>query len=486
MIELPTPYEMSLADRKTAEAGTSIATLMERAGYAVADLIAAEVGHGARIAVLAGPGDNGGDAFVAARILRERGYHVALVDLAGEAGSDAARAARTAYRGPHIEPDGPEIDEAGVVIDGLFGGGLSRDIEGVFAALIERVNAADGRVFAIDLPSGIDGATGAVRGVAIRAHRTITFERRKPGHLLMPGRAHCGRVSVASIGIDPATIAELGCRTFANEPDLWKAARPTLAAAGHKYDRGHAIVLSGPMTQTGAARLSAMAALRAGAGLVTLASPGEALLVNACHLTTVMLAKVDDADELGALLSDTRKNVVCLGPGLDPDEATRAKATAALASEAAVVLDAGAVTAFAGMAGALAEAIGTSRAVLTPHEGEFGRVFSKDGDKLARARAAAEQSGAVIVLKGRDTVIAAPDGRAAINTNAPPYLATAGSGDVLCGIVTGFLAQGVPPFEAAAMAVFLHGETASRVGPALIADDLIGGLKASRVAFDGF
>nr|WP_245943941.1 NAD(P)H-hydrate dehydratase [Acuticoccus kandeliae] len=483
-MELPTPAEMGLADKRTAEAGTPIAVLMDRAGYAVADLVAAEIRHGARIVVLAGPGDNGGDAFVAARVLRERGYHVALVDLSKGAGSDAARGAHARYRGEVIAADDPSVTRATVVVDGLFGGGLARDIEGEFADLVERVNGSGARIFAIDLPSGIDGATGAVRGVAIRAYRTITFERRKPGHLLVPGRAHAGRVSVADIGIKDETIAGTGCRTFANEPPLWRDARPRLADAGHKYDRGHAVILSGPMTQTGAARLAAMAALRAGAGLVTMASPTEALAVNAAHLTTVMLTPVDDADGLTALLSDTRKNAVCLGPGLPPDGATRALAEAALAAEAAAVLDAGAITAFREDGAGLARAIGASRAVLTPHEGEFARVFPGEGDKLTRARRAAEASGAVVVLKGQDTVIAAPDGRAAINANAPPYLATAGAGDVLAGLVTAFLAQGAPPFEAAAMGVFLHGEAATRAGPALIAEDLLDAMRLTRAAFD--
>lgn len=483
MIELLTPEEMAAADRMTVEAGTPIATLMERAGYAVADAVAAETTFGVRIVAVAGPGDNGGDAFVAARVLAERGYDVTVVDLAGEGGKADATVARAACRAERIGIDDPRLARADIVIDGLFGAGLSRDVEGPFAAAVAAMNGSRGRVFAVDIPSGIDGVTGAVRGVAVEAARTVTFARRKPGHLLHPGRAHAGRLSVADIGIRDRTIAATGCRTFANEPALWRAARPALAAAGHKYDRGHAVVLSGPMAATGAARLAATAALRAGAGLVTLASPPDALLVNACHLTTVMLAKVDGPEAFEAFLSDRRRNAVCLGPGLPADGETAAMAETALASGAAVVLDAGAVVAFAGAADRLAAAV-RGPVVMTPHEGEFARVFGGGGDKLARARAAAAETGAVMLLKGADTVIATPDGRAAINHNAPRWLATAGSGDVLAGLATAFLAQGVPAFEAATMAAFLHGEAGTRAGPGLIADDLLAVLQATRAAFD--
>jgi hydroxyethylthiazole kinase-like uncharacterized protein yjeF len=483
MIELLTPAEMAEADRLTVEAGTPIATLMERAGYAVADAIAAECTYGVRIVVVAGPGDNGGDAFVAARVLADRGFAVAVVDMAGEGGREAARAARASYRRERIDLLHPAVARADIVIDGLFGAGLTRDVEGPFRVAVEAMNASRGRVFAVDIPSGIDGATGAVRGIAVEAARTVTFARGKPGHYLYPGRAHAGRVTIADIGIRDGAIAATGCRTVLNGPALWRTAVPRLASAGHKYDRGHAVVLSGPMLATGAARLAATAALRAGAGLVTLASPPDALLVNAAHLTTVMLARVDGPEAFADHLSDRRRNAVCLGPGLPPDEETAAMAEAALAAGAAVVLDAGAVVAFAGAVGRLAAAI-RGPAVLTPHEGEFARVFGGEGDKLTRARRAAAETGAVVLLKGADTVVAAPDGRAAINANAPAWLATAGSGDVLAGIVTAFLAQGAPPFEAAAAAVFLHGDAGRHAGPALIADDLLAALKPARAALD--
>ncbi|GAB5377070.1 MAG: hypothetical protein AcusKO_35320 [Acuticoccus sp.] len=317
-----------------------------------------------------------------------------------------------------------------------------------------------------------------MEGPAIRAHRTVTFERRrKPAHPSPAARrAHAGKVRVAPIGISVAALAGTGSATFANAPALWAGSVPRLAEAGHKYSRGHAVVLSGPMTATGAARLSAEAALRAGAGLVTVASPADALLVNACHLTTVMLRRADGPDALAEMLADTRLNAICLGPGLPPGQATAAMVAAALAAPAAVVLDAGALSSFAGTPGRLAQGI-AGPVVLTPHEGEFARLFGREGDKLADTRRAAALSGAVVIHKGPDTVIAAPDGRAAINDNAPPFLATAGTGDVLAGIVTALLAQGLAPFEAAAMAVWLHGEAATEAGRGMIADDLLVALR---------
>lgn len=484
-LALPTPAEFTKIEQAAVLAGTDIATLMAHAGRAVADIAARNAPAGAPVVVLAGPGNNGGDAFVAARHLLEGGFPVSVVDLSGGQGQGAAAAAREAYIGPIVGPDDPVVDQAEMVVDGLFGGGLARDVGGAFATLIARVNRRHRESVAIDVPSGVDGASGEIRGIALAARRTVTFQRRRAGHLLMPGRELCGEVIVADIGIDDEAVATAGCRTFVNAPGLWRAARPILAGAGHKYDRGHAVVVSGPMAATGAARMAAGAALRTGAGLVTVASPSDALLVNAMHLTAVMLVRADGPDGLAAVLADRRRNAVCLGPGLPAEEATRELVSVACGSGAGVVLDAGALSAFADDAAGLAAAIGSARAVITPHEGEFARVFGRGAaSKLERARQAAAQSGAVVVLKGPDTVVAAPDGRAAICENAPPWLATAGAGDVLAGMITAFLAQGVATFEAASMGVWLHGDVAQRVGPALIATDLIANIRTARAAFD--
>lgn len=482
MIELLSNAEMAKADRLTIAGGTAGMMLMERAGAAVADAVAARHPVGSEVAVLAGPGNNGGDGFVAARLLAQRGFNVRLM-LAGEVShlkGDAASAAAKWER-PIAQPHRDGFASASVVVDALFGAGLDRPVEGQAWDMIEAMNAQPAPVLAVDLPSGINGSTGAVMGVAVNAAQSVTFFCKKVGHVLLPGRLHCGRVSVADIGIPATVLPEIGVKTFENVPALWRALFSRPEIDGHKYDRGHAVVVSGPVWSTGAARLAARAALRAGAGLVTIASSRDALTVNAAASLAVMVRPVDGAEELAQFLADRRLNAVALGPGLGVGAATCEAVLAALSGERAVVLDADAITSFVTEPARLAKALrarGNRPTVMTPHEGEFHRYFgalderTKAGSKLDRARLAASLAGAIVVLKGADTVVAAPDGRAAIAANAPAYLATAGAGDVLTGVVAGLVAQGMPAFEAAAAAVWLHGEAARAVGPGLISEDL--------------
>lgn len=694
MLELLTAAEMGRADRLAAEAGVPGTTLMENAGRAVAEAARALVPDGP-VLVLAGPGNNGGDGFVAARLLAASGRETRLALLGDPARlrGDAA-IARDRWPGPIEDaaalaatlaaalspaappPAGPPAAAAPfaaaqptaatlptaalptstlpastqpaaralpapapslaaaafppagrpasappattpaatpisppaptLVIDALFGAGLTRPLEGAAAALVAAINAGPAAVLSVDLPSGL-GDDGAPAGPCVEADATVTFFRLKPAHLLYPGRALCGPVTLADIGVPETVLAAIAPGAWENGPALWSAALPRPGRDAHKYRRGHALVVSGPATRTGAARLAAGAALRL-AGLVTLASPTEALAVNAAHLTAVMLRAADGADGLATLLEDRRFTAACLGPGLaappdgapaahpdrtmpapgqnaalaatsahsliadlganpatpvpaaaptpaeapapghiagaganaaapaaDPTAAPalgaiggagdasipgavadplpasnpsptsnpspgpvagpgaspaapsfgtappeRAAVLAALAAHPALVLDADALTAFAGDPETLFAAIRTRAApvVLTPHDGEFARLFPDiAGSRLARARAAAALSGATVVLKGADTVIAAADGRAAINANAPPWLATAGSGDVLAGVATGLLAQGAPGFEAAAAAVWLHGAAGTAAGPGLTAEDLAPALR---------
>ena len=481
MIELLTAAQMGEADRRTILAGTPGIDLMEAAGRAVADAAAALTAPGGEVAVVCGPGNNGGDGFVAARLLAERGYRVRAL-LLGERATLRADAAEAARRwGREIAPAAPAaVRDAPVIVDALFGAGLSRPVEGAARALIEAINARGRPTLAVDLPSGVNGDTGAVLGAAVRADETVTFFRRKPGHLLLPGRLHCGRVRCADIGIRPEVLAFIQPTAFANQPALWAESLPTPRIDGHKYVRGHAVVVSGGLATTGAARLAARGALRAGAGLVTLASPREALAVNAAASLAVMVRPVDGAAELSALLADRRLNAVVLGPGGGIGPALREAVAVALDGARAVVLDADALTSFAGRAAELAGLLRgrAASAVLTPHEGEFARLFSSMPEvvtttsKLEKARAAAKTLGAIVLLKGPDTVVAAPDGWAAISENAPPWLATAGAGDVLAGMIAGLLAQGMPGFKAAAAAAWLHGEAANLFGLGMISEDL--------------
>ncbi|MGO8912513.1 MAG: NAD(P)H-hydrate dehydratase [Bradyrhizobium sp.] len=480
-MEVLTTAEMERADRLTIAAGTPGFALMMSAGQAVAEA-AMDFAEEGPILVVAGPGNNGGDGFVAAAELAARGREVSVILLCERDSlqGDAALAAR-GWKYPVLPFNSHAIGRPALIIDALFGAGLDRTVTGEPLEMIEAINANGAPVLAVDLPSGINGTTGAVMGVAVRATETVTFFRRKPAHLLLPGRIHCGRVRVADIGIDAGVLREIQPRTFENIPSLWRQWFPVPRIDGHKYDRGHVVVVSGGLAATGAARLSARGSLRAGAGLVTLASPRDALAVNASALSAVMVRAVDTVVEFAEMLGDKRFNTCVIGPGAGVGGRTRDFVLTAMSAKRGVVLDADALTSFADGPDRLFEAIKDSpdpQVILTPHEGEFPRLFSDISNKhplrskLGRVRAAAERSGAVVLLKGPDTVVASPEGRAAIAANAPPWLATAGAGDVLSGMISGLLAQGVPAFEAASIGVWMHGEAAREAGPGLIAEDL--------------
>jgi hydroxyethylthiazole kinase-like uncharacterized protein yjeF len=495
-MEVLTTTEMERADRLTITAGTPGFALMMSAGQAVAEAAMGLVEEGP-ILVVAGCGNNGGDGFVAAAELAARGRDVSVILLCERDSlqGDAALAAR-GWKYPVLPFNPQAIGKPALIIDALFGAGLNRPVKGDPLEMIEAVNANGAPVLAVDLPSGINGTTGAVMGAAINAVETVTFFRRKPAHLLMPGRKHCGRVRVADIGIDPLVLDEIRPQTSENVPQSWQRAFPVPDIDGHKYARGHAVVLSGELASTGAARLAARGALRVGAGLVTVASPRDALAVNAAALTAIMLRAVDTVVEFADMLGDRRLSSVVIGPGAGVSARTRDLVHTALSAKRGLVLDADALTSFAEAPERLFEAIKAAEdahVVLTPHEGEFPRLFSDISNKhpgrskLERVRDAAERAGAVVLLKGPDTVVASPDGRASIASNAPPWLATAGAGDVLAGMIAGMLAQGVPAFEAACIGVWMHGEAAGEAGPGLIAEDLPEVLPAVfRRLYDGF
>jgi hydroxyethylthiazole kinase-like uncharacterized protein yjeF len=473
---LVTPSEMARVDAATAKSGIPFGQLVERAGQAVAASALRHFPQARRYAVLCGPGNNGKDGYVAARALVQSGASVAVYGMAdGQLGETLLRAEEYPISCAPLARYEPQ--DGDVIIDALFGGGLSRNVPAVVAEVINQVSKAALPVLAVDLPSGLCGRRGVPLGAAFKATRTIAFMNRKPGHLLLPGRSLCGDMEVVDIGIPTRTIRAAAAGWAENGPTLWGHLLPVPDEDAHKYRRGHLAVFSGPASRTGAARLSALAGLKRGAGLVTVASPPDAMSVNATSLTAIMLHQIETAQDLETWLDSAKLAAFVLGPGFGVGE--KARQFSLRLKDRPLVLDADGITSFRDDPSELfkAFAAGDTHLVLTPHEGEFSRLFPDLADnaelsKLEKAVKAAERAHAAIVYKGADTVIAAPDGRAYINTNAPPWLATAGSGDVLAGMIGALLAQGMPAFEAAAAAVYLHGEAAKAAGRSMTAEDL--------------
>jgi len=469
---LLTVEEMYRADRAAVAAGVSGEILMENAGRAIADAIQARWNK-CPVTVLCGPGNNGGDGFVVARLLSEAGWQV-RVALLGSRSKLKGDARIHAERWKSVaEPLSTDVlDGAELVVDALFGAGLARALTDSAAEVVTTLAERGMPSVAVDVPSGVHGDTGAILGAAAQARLTVTFFRRKPGHFLFPGRDLCGEVLVADIGIPNSVLDDIAPRQAANGPELWHDVFPWPRFDQHKYSRGHALI-SGGSTMTGAARLAAAAARRTGAGVVTILSPPDALMIYRTSQVGTLVARLDGAKDLAEMFAAPRCNAMLLGPGNGVTSSTKDNVLAALAIGKPVVLDADALTVFADDPTVLFDAI-QGPCLMTPHAGEFARLFHAypTMDRLDATRTAAERSGAVVLLKGPDTVIAALDGRAAINSNAPPDLATAGSGDVLSGIAVALLAQGVPPFEAGCCAAWLHGEAATLHGPGLLAEDL--------------
>ncbi|MGE5564743.1 MAG: NAD(P)H-hydrate dehydratase [Parcubacteria group bacterium] len=466
--EILTCAETAAADRAAIEAGTPGTALMERAGKAVARAVA-ERFERQPVVVLCGPGNNGGDGYVAAQELRELGWTVRVEALAPPASDDAKDAARK-WTG-ETDPIGAEFKPGVLYIDALFGAGLSRPLEGAALALARRSAEAASRIVAIDVPSGLAGDTGQPLGRdCFQAALTVTFHRRKVAHALEPGRSMCGEIVVADIGLGPVDT-----NLYENGPELWAHKFPWPGPQTHKHARGRLVVVSGEVWKTGAARLAARGGLRIGAGLVTVLSPPAALPENAAQLEAIMLRPFEIDLELEAAAANADAAVI--GPGAGVGASTRANLLALVRTGAALVVDADALTAFQDRPGELFNALDRDD-VLTPHPGEFERLFpgllKKSPHRVAAAQAAAKEVGAIVLLKGPDTVVASPDGRTAVNVNGCPWLATAGSGDVLAGFIAGLLAQNMDSFEAACAAAWIHSECAAAHGPGLIAEDLPG------------
>ncbi len=477
-------------------------TLMERAGRGVRDAIFREwpdfaaVPHSA--VILCGPGNNGGDGFVIARLLRQDGWDV-TVFLLGDPNAlpPDAQTNCDAWRrlGPARPWDPDEIGEtsADLYVDAVFGAGLTRAPSDAVAQTLAGLGGEGHVVVAVDAPSGLcmdsGRALGSADGVPF-ADLTVTFQWPRIGHYLALGPQQCGRLVCVDIGLDnrsvpPVTFPSDVARAYVGPSDDWDLQK---AASAHKYAHGHALICAGGLGKTGAARLAARGALRVGAGLVTVAAPKAAMAECAAHLTAIMCRQSDGPDALGEALSDPRFTSVCLGPGLGVGADTRALVAAALEAKRATVLDADALTAFADASDVLFDALHPD-VVLTPHGGEFARLFpdiAKQLDqppeagpafsKVDAVRAAADRAGCVVLFKGPDTVVADPTGAGLVVPAAydrvAPWLATAGSGDVLSGFIAGLLARGTDPVEAACLGAWLHVEAARAFGPGLIAEDL--------------
>jgi hydroxyethylthiazole kinase-like uncharacterized protein yjeF len=466
--EILTVAEMTAADRAAIHAGAPGLLLMDRAGIGLAEAIMARWSP-RPVVVLCGPGNNGGDGYVAARRLAEAGWDVCTASMAaGALKGDAAEAAK-AWTGVDVPLSTSACEGAELVVDALFGAGLSKPLTPEAQAPLRAAEAARIPIVAVDLPSGLPGDRAEPLDYAPRCALTVTFHRKKPAHVLEPGRSLCGEVVVVDIGLaDPA-----GCRLYENGPGLWSDRFPWPDVEAHKHSRGSLVVVSGGMTHTGAARLAARGALRIGAGLVTVLSPPEAVMVNAAHLEAVMLTAFSSPEQLAEAAAKAKAAVI--GPAAGVTPATRGNVLALASTDAGLVVDADALTVFREDPETLFREL-DDRDVITPHPGEFERVFPgllKHGpDRISAARRAAELAGCVVLLKGPDTVIAAPDGRAAVNVNGAPWLATAGSGDVLAGFIGGLIAQGAPAFEAACAGAWIHAEAGSGFGPGLISEDL--------------
>ncbi len=475
MFEILTPADM----RRVEDAApcTDIA-LMTAAGNAVAARIRQDYVP-APVLVLCGKGNNGGDGFMIAGLLEKAGWpvrvacSVKVADLKGV----VAQAAKTFSGKVEALNSNLGIKDARIVVDAVFGTGFSGALEPELVTLFDKVRAKSPVIVAVDIPSGIDADSGDIAEGALKADTTVAFCRKKPAHMVYPARAWCGRIFRADIGIDDAVVGAHATQLFENDPALWLASLPIPSYDSHKYTRGHVSVYGGDH-RTGAAALAARAAQRAGAGAVSIATTPDSALYYRLSGASLMVDLRPDAQSYAALLEDPRRNTVVIGPGALPahggEDELRATVASIIATPKIAVLDGDVFRAFEHHPHHLLGKLDPARHVLTPHAGEFQRLFGAlEGSKIAQARTAAHKANAVIVFKGADTVIAAPEGLAVVDTSAPPTLATAGAGDVLAGLIAGFAAQGMPPFFAACAAVYFHSQSARHHGLGLTAEDII-------------
>ncbi len=489
-VRLLSPAAMKAVEGAAINSAEDDLDLMERAGREAAAVLVSLLGEpdeiGGTILILCGRGGNGGDGFVIARLLMQAGYAVRARTISGRAGMSASTEKMLQaleYIGAKVADCAPEeIHKAAVIVDAMIGGGLQKSPDEQTSDVITAINASDAYVFAVDVPTGLDGSSGLAPGIAVQADASVTFHRRRPGHVMVPGRFLSGgdrAIAVADIGLTDDHMAATSEALYENTPTLWGYEYPQIGPAHHKYDRGHVLVLGGQEPALGAARLAAQAALRLGAGLVTMAAPVETYAIQAAALTDIMVRRFENPFGFFGMLHDDRINPVVIGPGAGVGAKTSEMVSGCIERDRDLVLDADALTSIAGKIGSLFSRM-KGQVVLTPHDGEFSRLFpsiSLAGDRIVAAREAATLSGAIIVLKGVSTLVASPDGRVSIAANAPSWLSVGGTGDVLSGAVAGLMAQDMPAFEAASAAVWMHGEAAMQCGKGMLASDLLPAFK---------
>lgn len=480
--------DTAVCDAYAVESGVASFSLMQTAGAELAAAIL-QRWHMRPALIACGPGNNGGDGYICAARLLEAGWPVTVAALGDpEQLKGDARKAYLAWGGPVQSVEESDPSEFGLVVDALFGAGLDRPLTGAVAEFCQRVNASSAVVVAVDLPSGQKGDAAQADGPVIVADLTITFHTAKPAHLLEPAASTCGELVVVDIGIPDGWDSRAVPLALRNSPALWAGELPATATLSHKHQRGRLVVFTGGVSSTGAGRLAGEAGLRAGAGLVTLASPVDALPINAAQSTAVMVRPWAGGYESEAIAQACRADVAVIGPGTGIGAGTKQAVESLLTARAKAVLDADALTSYEND---LPELLNSLRPddVMTPHTGEFRRVFpgvlEASAHKLEAACRAAEQAGCTVLLKGPDTIIAAPGRMAVINRHASPVLATAGSGDVLAGVIGGLMAQGMGGFDAACAAAWLHGDAGMRIGTGLTAERLLEAVGLSRNALDG-
>ena len=473
MFEVLTTAEMSKADAAAIASGIAGIQLMKAAGTSVAHEVIEEF-KPCPVLILCGPGNNGGDGFITAQYLKKKGWPVRIACMVKRNAlkGDSALAAKNWDGEIETLNSSLSVHQTGLVIDAIFGTGFARTLAIELVILFEKIRSRKIPVVAVDVPTGLNATTGTAEPDTLKASLTVTFCRKKTGHLLLPGKLHCGKIIIADIGITDTIVTALNTTCLENHPTLWLKNFPLPNDESHKYTRGHAVIYGGEK-RTGAACLAAAAAQKIGAGLVTITSPIKTIPIYSTFRASIMVDECKDIKDIKTILRDERKNAILIGPGAGVDKKLRQIVETALSFNKSGVLDADVFSVYKNNHKDLFSKL-SPKYVLTPHEKEFERIFGIiKGNKLERALKAAKISNAIVLLKGSDTIIAAPDGASVINTNAPPVLATAGSGDVLSGLITGLITQGMPPFMATCAAVWLHGKTAQTYGIGLTAEDII-------------